>query len=437
MRSNRPKTLQELGGQPMIRYIVNCARSAEFDRIHIVHGENGLEIKRHVTGSDINWVLQSEPLGTGHAAQQAIAHVDADSTVCILYGDIPFIQPQTVTKLVELANTHSLALLTVELEKPTGYGRIKRDENGVLIKIIEEKDTTQEEQAITEVNAGPVAVKVRQLARWLSMLDNNNSQNEYYLTDIIEIAVSESIQVATLQASQPDETAGVNSRTDQARLERKLQMKLAENLMQTGVQIVDPSRFDLRGECNAGKDCRIDVNVIIEGSVELEDNVNIESNNIIRDSTLGSGVTIRPHCLIEGARIAAGCTIGPFARLRPGTVIGKNSKVGNYVEIKSSTIGENSKINHHAYVGNAEIGSNVNIGAGVITCNYDGREKHTTIIGDNVFVGANSSLIAPLEIQADAKIGAGSAISKNVNRGELVVERSKTRTYKRKQKGSA
>ena len=437
MRSNRPKTLQELGGQPMIRYIVNCARSAEFDRIHIVHGENGLEIKQHVTGSDINWVLQTAPLGTGHAAQQAIAHVDADSTVCILYGDIPFIQPQTVKDLVELAYPNSLALLTVELEKPTGYGRIKRNEYGLLTKIVEQKDATREEQKIAEVNAGPLAVRARPLARWLSMLDNDNSQNEYYLTGIVEIAVAEFANIATFKVSNPDETAGVNSRADQARLERKFQMKQAKDLMWTGVQIVDPSRFDLRGECNAGKDCRIDVNVIIEGSVELEDNVNIESNNIIRDSTLGSGVTILPHCLIEGARIGAGCTIGPFARLRPGTVIGKNSKVGNYVEIKSSTIGENSKINHHAYVGNAEIGNNVNIGAGVITCNYDGRKKHTTIIGDNVFVGSNSSLIAPLEIQANAKIGAGSAISKTVNRGELVVERSKTRTYKRKQKGSA
>ena len=437
MRSNRPKTLQELGGQPMIRHIVNCARSAGFDRIHIVHGEDGLEIKRHVPDSDINWVLQSEPLGTGHAAQQAIAHVDADSTVCILYGDIPLIKPRTLKALVEMAYPHSLALLTVELEKPTGYGRIKRDEYDLITKIVEQKDATREEQKISEVNAGPLATRARPLARWLSMLDNDNLQNEYYLTGIVEIAVAHFVGIATVRASNPDETAGVNSRADQARLERILQMKQAENLMQTGVQIVDPSRFDLRGECNAGKDCRIDVNVIIEGSVELEDDVNIESNNIIRDSTLGSGVTIHPHCVIEGARIEAGCKIGPFARLRPGTVIGKNSKVGNYVEIKSSTIGENSKINHHAYVGNAEVGSNVNIGAGVITCNYDGRKKHTTIIGDNVFVGANSSLIAPLEIQTDAKIGAGSAISKNVNRGELVVERSKTRTYKRKQKGSA
>lgn len=437
MHSNRPKTLQELGGKPMIRYIVNCARNAGFNQIHIVHGEDGAQIKQHVADNDINWILQSAPLGTGHAAQQAMEYVDPNSTVCILYGDIPFLQPQTAAKLVELANVNSLALLTIKLEKPTGYGRIKRDRNGALKKIVEEKDATPEERELTEVNAGPVAAKVEHLARWLNLLDNNNSQNEYYLTDIIGIAVAEGIQVATCHASQPDETAGINSRIEQAHLERKFQMKQAEKLMHAGVQIIDPSRFDLRGECTAGKDCRIDVNVIIEGSVKLEDNVNIEPNNVIRDSTLGSGVTVRSHCSIEGARIGDGCTIGPFARIRPGTTIGNNSKVGNYVEIKASSVGENSKINHHAYVGNAQIGNNVNIGAGVITCNYDGKKKHTTIIGNNVFVGSNSSLIAPLEIQDDATIGAGSAISKNVNRGELVVERSDTRTYKRKPKDSA
>lgn len=433
MHSNRPKSLQELGGQPMIRYIVNCVRNAEFDRIHIVHGEDGLAIKEHFATNDINWVLQPAPLGTGHAVQQAIAHVDTDSTACILYGDIPLIQTQTVARLVELASAQSLALLTAELERPAGYGRILRDENGAVAKIVEEQDATQEERTITEVNAGPVAANAGRLARWLNMLDNDNSQNEYYLTDIIGIAVSEGVRVATIGTSQPDETAGINSRVEQARLERKLQMKQAENLMRAGLRIVDPARFDLRGECRAGKDCRIDVNVILEGSVELKDNVDIESNSIVRDSTLESGVTILSHCSIEGARIGTGCTIGPFARIRPGTVIGKNSKVGNYVEIKASSVGDNSKVNHHAYVGDARIGNNVNIGAGVITCNYDGKRKHTTIIGDNVFVGANSSLIAPLEIQSGAKIGAGSTISKNVERGELVVERSSTRTYKRKQ----
>ncbi len=433
MRSNQPKSLQELGGQPIIQYIVNCAKEASFDRIHVIHSEAGYKIRELFPTDDINWIIQSSPLGTGHAVQQAIPDVDINATVCILYGDIPFIQSQTVIRLLELANSHSLALLTAVLDEPTGYGRIKRDRNGVLKQIIEERDTSPADRTIKEVNAGPMAAKAEPLARWLKLLDNNNSQSEYYLTDIIRHAVSDGIVVATCEALDPLETVGVNSRIDQARLERALQLNQAQELMLSGLHLVDPARFDLRGKCTAGKDCSIDANVILEGQVELADGVQIASNCVIRDSVLGPGVEVRPHTLIEGAEIGAGCTVGPFARIRRGTIIGKNSRVGNYVEIKASVIGEDTKISHLAYIGDARIGNNVNIGAGVITCNFDGKKKNSTFIGDHAFVGSNSALIAPLEIQDYAFIGAGSTISKNVNSGELVVERAKVRTMKNKQ----
>ena len=430
MHSNRPKSLQELGGQPMIRYIVNCVNNTGVDKIHIVYGENGHQIQESIPDNHINWVLQSAPLGTGHAVQQAIPHIDVESTVCVLYGDTPLIQADTVNRLIELANTHSLSVLTVNLDNPTGYGRIKRDEDGVLQQIVEEKDTAPEERQIREVNAGPLAVKAKSLARWLKLLDNNNIQSEYYLTDIIKHAVAEGVVVASCQASDLLETVGVNSRMDQARLERALQMRKAEQLMKEGVHVVDPARFDLRGNCTAGKDCRIDANVLLEGDVTLDDSVSIASNCVIRDSKLGPGVEIKPFSSVEGAEIGEGCTVGPFARIRPGTVIGKNSRIGNYVEIKASIIGEDTKISHLAYIGDAQIGNHVNIGAGVITCNFDGKRKHPTYIGDHSFIGSNSALIAPLEVQEYAFIGAGSTISSNVNSGELVVERGEVRRIK-------
>ena len=430
MHSNRPKSLQELGGQPMIRYIVNCVNNTGVDKIHIVYGEYGHQIQESIPDKHINWVLQSAPLGTGHAVQQAIPHIDVESTVCVLYGDTPLIQADTVNRLIELANTHSLSVLTVNLDNPTGYGRIKRDEDGVLQQIVEEKDTAPEERQISEVNAGPLAVKAKSLARWLKLLDNNNIQSEYYLTDIIKHAVAEGVVVASCQANDFLETVGVNSRMDQARLERALQMRKAEQLMKEGVHVVDPARFDLRGNCTAGKDCRIDANVILEGDVTLDDSVSIASNCVIRDSKLGPGVEIKPFSSVEGAEIGEGCTVGPFARIRPGTVIGRNSRIGNYVEIKASNIGEDTKISHLAYIGDAKIGNHVNIGAGVITCNFDGKRKHPTYIGDHSFIGSNSALIAPLEVQEYAFIGAGSTISSNVNSGELVVERGEVRRIK-------
>ena len=432
MNSDKPKSLQNIGGRPMLQYILSGAKSINSDRIHVVYGSNGEQMLERFSQEDVNWCLQSESLGTGHATQQAISHVDKNAIVCVLYGDNPFVSAETISKLVGLASTGQLALLTAELENPTGYGRIKRDTDGTLERIIEDRDASESERKIREINAGPLAVPAMLLTRWLARLNNDNKQKEYYLTDIVDFAVADGITVATTQPSQADEIAGVNSRIEQAQLERVMQMNNAESLLSHGVEIVDPARFDLRGTCESGKDCRIDINVILEGEVRLGDNVTIEANNVIKNTVLGAGVTILPNCVIDGAQIESGCTIGPFARIRPGTVIGRDCRVGNYVEIKNSTLGEGTKVNHLAYVGDSDVGQNVNIGAGTITCNYDGKRKHRTVIGNNAFIGSNASLVAPLEIGAGAVIGAGSTITKDVDSDYLAVERSKAKLIDRR-----
>ena len=412
----------------MLHYVLACARDAGFDRIHVVHGPNGSQIAEQNSQEDCNWVLQSEPLGTGHAVAQASPHLKSDSVVCVLYGDNPFVHPQTVRKLVELASKGNLVLLTVELEDPTGYGRIQRSESGNLEKIVEEINASEQERTITEVNAGPLAAPAHLLTGWLQRLDNDNIQNEYYLTDIVQLALSDGIEISIVQPLEVCEASGVNRRVEQAQLERIFQLKNANELMRAGVEIVDPVRFDLRGECQAGRDCHIDVNVVLEGKIVLKDDVRIEANNVIRDSVLGTGVTIHPNCVIEGAEIQAGCVIGPFARIRPGTVVGKNCKIGNFVELNRSTLGEGTKVSHLAYIGDAEVGNYVNVGAGAITCNYDGAQKHRTKIGNRVFVGSNASLVAPVDIGDGAVVGAGSTITKDVEPYSVAVARSKVKT---------
>ncbi len=434
MNSDKPKSLQEIGGKPMLQYILSGAKSINPDRIHIVYGSNGAQLIERFCHEDVNWCLQSEPLGTGHATLQAISHVDKNAIVCVLYGDNPFVSAETISKLVDHASADQLALLTAELEDPAGYGRIKRDVDGRLARIIEDKDASGSERDIKEINAGPLAVAASLLTEWLTRLRNDNKQQEYYLTDIVDFAVSDGISVATTQPSLVSEIAGVNSRIEQAQLERIMQKKNAESLLNRGVEIIDPARFDLRGTCESGKDCRIDINVILEGEVQLGDNVSIEANNVIKNTVLGAGVTILPNCVIDGAQIESGCTIGPFARIRPGTVIGKNCRVGNFVEVKNSTLEEGTKVNHLAYVGDSEVGQNVNIGAGTITCNYDGKRKHKTVIGDNAFIGSNASLVAPLVIGAGAIIGAGSTITKDVSSEHLAVERSKAKMIDRRKR---
>ncbi len=432
MNSDKPKSLHEIGGLPMLQYILSGAKSINPDRIHVVYGGSGAQLLERFSHEDVNWCLQSKPLGTGHAVQQAITHVEKNAIACVLYGDNPFVSAETISKLVKHASADQLALLTAELEDPTGYGRVKRDVDGRLERIIEDKDASGSEREITEINAGPLAVSALLLKGWLARLKNDNKQREYYLTDIVDFAVSDGIPVATTQPSQVSEIAGVNSRIEQAKLERIMQKKNAESLLNRGVEITDPARFDLRGNCVSGKDCRIDINVILEGEVQLGDNVTIEANSTIRNTVLGAGVTILPNCVIDGAQIESGCTIGPFARIRPGTVIGRNCRVGNYVEIKNSTLGEGTKVNHLAYLGDSDVGQNVNIGAGTITCNYDGKRKHKTVIGDNAFIGSNASLVAPLVIGAGAVVGAGSTITKDVSSDHLAVERSKAKMIDRR-----
>ena len=432
MNSGKPKSLQNIGGRPMLQHLLSRVQSIGPDRIHVVYGSSGTQILEEFEHQDVNWVLQAESLGTGHAVQQAIPNVDHESVVCVLYGDNPFVSSDTILSLIKLAANDQLALLTAELDNPAGYGRIKRNANGKLERIVEDKDASEGEARIREINAGPLAAPASLLAGWIDRLDNNNQQKEYYLTDIVDFAVSDGVGVSTASPSDINEISGVNSRIEQAQLERMFQMKNAKELMQSGVEISDPARFDLRGECVAGRDCRIDINVILDGKVELGNNVNIEANAVVKDTILGDDVTVLPNCVIEGAQIESGCTIGPFARIRPGTVIGKECRIGNFVEVKNSNIGSGSKVNHLAYVGDADVGEDVNIGAGVITCNYDGKRKHRTVIGDNVFIGSNAALVAPLEIEARAVVGAGSTITKNVKSGQLAVERSPTKIISRR-----
>ncbi len=428
MRSAKPKSLQQIGARPMLHYIVECVKDVKFDRIHVVIGEGGKQIQNAFEDQDINWVMQPQPLGTADAVKQAMHSIDSDSFVCVLYGDNPFIRPQTIEKLLELAKGDALTVLTAQLEDPSGYGRIKRTKDGQVSAIVEQKDATDDERKITEVNAGPLCAPSKILQALLDKIDNRNQQNEFYLTDVVGLAVESRIDIKTWTTSDANEIAGVNSRIDQARLERMFQSKNATELMQAGVEIADPARFDLRGNCVSGKDCRIDVNVILEGDIKIDDRVSIGANSIVRDCVIHADVNILANCVVEGAHIHAGATIGPYARIRPGSVIGSNCKIGNFVEIKNSTLGAETKVNHLAYVGDSDVAEQVNIGAGTITCNYDGRKKHRTRIGKKVFVGSNVSLIAPLEIGDNAVIGAGSTISKNVADGTLAVERSKTKT---------
>ncbi len=435
MRSDEPKSLQQISGQPMLAYIISAAQNAQMDRIHVVIGNDGDKVRKEFAHLKINWVLQSKSIGTGHAVAQAIPDVAENSIVCVLYGDSPFVQSETVCRLIDVAKNCGLCLLTSIVSNPAGYGRIVRNERGELQQVVEEKDASDEQLQITEVNAGPIAAKKNLLEVWLDRLNNDNIQKEYYLPGVIDFAIEDGFEVPTLLSTSQTEIMGVNTRIEQAELERMTQLKNAQDLMKAGVRILDPARFDLRGECVAGKDCSIDVNVVLEGTNTLADQVQIEANNVIRNSKIGKGVIIKPNCVIENAEIEENCEVGPFARIRPGTVIQKNCRVGNFVEIKNSILGEGTKVNHLAYVGDSEIGKHVNIGAGAITCNYDGRQKHRTIIGDYVFIGSNVSLIAPIEIGDHAVVAAGSTISKNVSSNRLAIERSATKTLKNLQLG--
>ena len=428
MRSSLPKVLQPLAGEPLLGHVLNATRSLEPDKTFIVHGHGADLVCERFADIDAEWILQAEQLGTGHAVDQAMGRLADDDLVLVLYGDVPLITPDTLHRLVDSAHEDALALLTVELECPTGYGRILRDAHGSIQRIVEEKDASEQERRITETNTGLLACPARRLRGWLNALDNSNAQGEYYLTDIIAMAAAEGVRINGVIANDTGEVHGVNDRRQLAQAESILRARRAEALLDSGVTLIDPERIDIRGRLTCGKDVSIDANVVFEGNVHLGDKVRIGPNCVIRNSTIAEGSIVEAFSHIEEAAIAANCSIGPYARLRPHTNLSDGVRIGNFVEVKKSDIGRGSKLNHLAYVGDATIGKDANVGAGTITCNYDGVNKHRTVIGDRAFIGSNTSLVAPVTIGEGATIGAGSTISKDAPAETLSVSRSRQST---------
>ena len=426
MYSNTPKVLHTLAGKPMVKHVIDTCNGLGAQNIHLVYGHGGDQMKATLAEEQVNWALQAEQLGTGHAVDQASAHFADDEKVLVLYGDVPLISAETIENLLDAQPTGGIALLTVVLDNPTGYGRIIR-KNGPVVAIVEQKDATDEQKLIKEINTGVMVATGGDLKRWLSGLSNDNAQGEYYLTDVIAAAHDEGRAVEAVHPNSPIEVEGVNDRSQLARLERAYQTEQADKLLKQGVMLRDPSRFDLRGELQCGMDVEIDVNVIIEGSVSIGDNVTIGAGCVLKDCEIDDNTVIRPYSVIEGATVGEDCTVGPFTRLRPGADMRNDSHVGNFVEVKNTRLGEGSKANHLTYLGDAEIGQRVNVGAGAITCNYDGANKFKTIIGDDVFVGSDSQLIAPVTIADGATVGAGSTVTRDVAENELVISRAKER----------
>ncbi len=428
MRSSRPKVLHAVGGRPMLAHVLATARTLAPRAVHIVYGHGGDQVRAAITDGHVNWVHQAEQHGTGHAIAQALPSVSEGARVLVLYGDVPLIRADTLKKLIVAAGD-GLGVLSARLDNPVGYGRIVRDPAGRVVRIVEDKDATAAERAIAEINTGFLTAPAARLKGWVGALRNHNAQGEYYLTDIIGMAAAGQ-PIGSHTATDTAEILGVNSPQELARVERHYQKDRAEEAMQQGVTLRDPARFDLRGSLQAGRDVIIDVNVILEGKVELGDSVVIGPNNVIRDAVIGAGTVIQPNCVIEETVIGADCRIGPFARLRPGTKLADHVHIGNFVEVKNSQIAAGSKANHLAYLGDATVGAQVNIGAGAITANYDGANKHRTVIGDNASIGANGVLVAPVTVGAGATIGAGSVISKDAPAGELTLTRAEQRTVK-------
>ncbi|MCK9813082.1 bifunctional UDP-N-acetylglucosamine diphosphorylase/glucosamine-1-phosphate N-acetyltransferase GlmU [Pseudomonas sp. MAFF 302046] len=426
MRSALPKVLHPVAGNSMLGHVIHSARQLDPQRIHVVIGHGADAVRERLAADDLNFVLQDKQLGTGHAVAQAVPFISAD-TVLILYGDVPLIEVDTLQRLLQKVGPEQLGLLTVELDDPTGYGRIVRDATGQVTAIVEQKDANEAQRAITEGNTGILAVPAQRLGDWMSRLSNNNAQGEYYLTDVIAMAVGDGLVVATEQPHDAMEVQGANDRKQLAELERHYQLRAARRLMAQGVTLRDPSRFDIRGEVSVGRDVIIDINVILEGRVVIEDDVVIGPNCVIKDSTLGKGVVIKANSHIDGAIMGEGSDAGPFARLRPGSVLGARAHVGNFVELKNAHLGEGAKAGHLTYLGDAEIGARTNIGAGTITCNYDGANKYQTTIGDDVFIGSNNSLVAPVSIGDGSNTAAGSTINQNVDKSQLAVARARQR----------
>lgn len=427
MKSSLPKVLHKVAGRAMLHHVIDTAQTLGAEKVHGVIGHGADQVKAASTAYSVSWVMQEQQLGTGHAVAQALPELPDDARVLVLYGDVPLTTAETLQGLVQDLDETTLGLLTVTLDNPQGYGRILRNEKGQVTAIVEQKDASAEQLAITEVNTGILAVSARHLKDWLPQLSSSNAQGEYYLTDIIAMAVQAGMTVNVAQPGNPFEVQGVNNRLQLAELERWYQRRVADRLMTEGATLADPARVDVRGELNIGNDVLIDVNVVFNGKVTLGNHVSIGPGCVITDANIGDGAQIHAHSVIEQASVGPKAQVGPFARLRPGTQLAANTKVGNFVETKKTIVGEGSKINHLSYVGDATLGTNVNVGAGTITCNYDGVNKYQTVLGDGVFVGSNSSLVAPVTVRAGATVGAGSTITKDVPEHELAVARGRQR----------
>ncbi|HWL63271.1 MAG TPA: bifunctional UDP-N-acetylglucosamine diphosphorylase/glucosamine-1-phosphate N-acetyltransferase GlmU [Steroidobacteraceae bacterium] len=425
MNSGLPKVLQPLAGRPLLRHVLDTARELQPAGLHVVHGHGGAQVQAAFAGEPVTWALQAEQKGTGHAVMQAMPAIPDDHLVLVLYGDVPLLRASTLRSLVALAGNGGLALLTVQLADPTGYGRVVRDARGSVKSIVEDKDASAREKRITEGNTGVMALPAGRLRQWLGELKSDNAQGEYYLTDVVAMAVKARMPVRPLTALQESEVLGVNDRLQLAQLEGVLRGRNAEEALRAGATLADPARFDQRGQLALGRDVFIDVNAVFEGRVVLGDRVRIGPNCLLRDVTIGADTQVLANSVLERSEVGAGCHLGPFARLRPGNVLADGVHVGNFVEVKNSRIGRGTKANHLTYLGDADVGEKVNVGAGTITCNYDGANKSRTVIGDQVFIGSGNMLVAPVSIGANATTGAGSTITRDAPPGQLTLARGR------------
>ena len=426
MKSDLPKVLHPIAGRPMVQHVVDAAGALDPDNTVLIYGHGGDAVRQAVTGSRLQWAEQAEQLGTGHAVAQALPHLEED-VVLVLYGDVPLIQPQTLRDFVARVDDQSLALMTLTLDDPSGYGRVIRDGDGKVRRVVEQKDASDDEKAVREINTGILACTRRFLNDSLPRLSNSNAQGEYYLTDLIAMAVDAGMEVVTEQPGHAWEVDGVNDRVQLARLERVYQRVRAESLMRASVTLLDPARLDIRGNLQCGQDVTLDINTVLEGDVVIGDRVTVGPNCLIRNARIGSGTHIEANSVVDGAVVGEECQVGPFARLRPGTELAARAKVGNFVETKKAYVGEGSKVNHLTYIGDSRIGKGVNVGAGTITCNYDGVNKFQTVMKDGAFIGSNSSLVAPVTIGENATVGAGSVVTKDVPDQGLAVARGQQR----------
>ncbi len=430
MNSDRPKVLQPLAGRALLAHVLGTARHLKPDAINIVYGHGGDAVSESFPDEDLTWSRQAEQLGTGHAVAQALPSIPDDHQVLVLCGDVPLVTPETLEPFLDYGDGTEVVVLSAILENPSGYGRIVRGQDGNVISIVEQKDATPDQDAIAEINTGLMRLPAGRLRGWLDRIGNDNSQGEYYLTDIVAIAIEDGVKVAAIPAGDADETLGINDRAQLAAAERILQLRLAEVAMSAGATLADPARFDQRGTLNVGRDVIIDVGVIFEGDVKLGDRVTIGPNCVISDTTLGDDCLVHPNSVMHGVIAGPQCEIGPFARLRPGAEFSEQVKIGNFVEVKASEIAAGSKVNHLTYIGDTAVGAGVNVGAGTIVCNYDGTHKHRSSVGDGAFIGSGVMLVAPVDVGEGATIGAGSIVTKTAPANELTLSRAKQVTIK-------